>query len=747
MLRTAIEIGSRVGGAVAGLRKLEDRQTRLGRTLQATRRQAAALRGRAVDLRSAQQRLGDSTGALARDLEVVGRRLEKARRRMGEYRREMRDLDTLQRARAGRLRTAAMLGTVGVGARMAGSILTAEHARQTAAVRIGTLLPERERAGGRAAADQAAGDYARRGLTTATEHLQIQYQLVSAGLGAELSRSAADVVAQVATITDGVPGQVGDVVATAWKNLGRGLAGDQTQQISQVGAILTRTQQRYQIENFGQLGQALAEVSARAAAAQLPLDQAAAAVGLLHDGGLKAGRAGTALSATLRQLGPAAEKLGFALERDARGGLDLGATLGGLSRQLKGLDVDARNAALQRAFGDEGFSGVQILLDKLPGLRAGLLDLADTSGVLDDGMRQFLDTPAGRLQTMQANVAELRTALTKGAAPVERFAVGMAQGLAGAAKEYPRAAAGIGLVGSAVGAAVAAVVGAAITRGVWWAWLELGRSVRMVRKAAILSRAAILLQAGALRIGAGATWAWTIAQRALNLAMRLNPIGLVITGVVLLAGVVWRYWGPISRFAGRMWDGMRAGFGRAWEWIRGFFAGGPLAVLRRLAGFHPLAIGVRLMAAAGGRRPERRRPARRRAVGRARARRGAAPLVGRARGPVLAPDGERRLHPAHGGRRRPERRAWRPAGTARGRDFGRGGDPGRRGDSDSGRAVPFQVATGVPFSVAISRLAPEKCRFRAAPPAGFVRIPPCRSQPTVEPRGVRDDNSPGAERA
>lgn len=73
-LRTAIEVSSRVGGAVAGLRRLEDRQTRLGRTLQATRRQAAALRGRAADLRSAQQRLGDSTGALARDLGVVGLR-------------------------------------------------------------------------------------------------------------------------------------------------------------------------------------------------------------------------------------------------------------------------------------------------------------------------------------------------------------------------------------------------------------------------------------------------------------------------------------------------------------------------------------------------------------------------------------------------------------------------------------------------------------------------------------------------
>ncbi len=251
MLRTAIEIGSRVGGALVGLRKLEDRQTRLGRTLEKTRRQAAALRGRAVELRSAQQRLGDSTGAFARDLDVVGRRLEKARRRMGEYRREMRDLDTLQRARAGWLKTAGMVGGAVGGVRMAGRVLTAEHARQTAAVRVGTLLPEGERAAGRAAADQAAGNYARRGLTSATEHLQIQYQLVSAGLGAELSRSAADVVAQVATITDGMPAQVGDVVATVHKNLGRGLAGDQAQQISQVGAILTRTQQRYQIENFG----------------------------------------------------------------------------------------------------------------------------------------------------------------------------------------------------------------------------------------------------------------------------------------------------------------------------------------------------------------------------------------------------------------------------------------------------------------------------------------------------------------
>ena len=82
-------------------------------------------------------------------------------------------------------------------------------------------------------------------------------------LGVSPGLTDADIVAQVATITDGVPGQVGDVVATACKNLGRGLAGDQAQQISQVGAILTRTQQRYQIENFSQLGSGARRISGR----------------------------------------------------------------------------------------------------------------------------------------------------------------------------------------------------------------------------------------------------------------------------------------------------------------------------------------------------------------------------------------------------------------------------------------------------------------------------------------------------
>lgn len=52
-----------------------------------------------------------------------------------------------------------------------------------------------------------------------------------------------------------------------------------------------------------------------------------------------------------------------------------------------------------------------------------------------------------------------------------------------------------------------------------------------------LARVATIRQAAASRIAAGATRVQAIAQRALNLVMRANPIGLVITAVITLVGL------------------------------------------------------------------------------------------------------------------------------------------------------------------------------------------------------------------
>lgn len=59
---------------------------------------------------------------------------------------------------------------------------------------------------------------------------------------------------------------------------------------------------------------------------------------------------------------------------------------------------------------------------------------------------------------------------------------------------------------------------------------------------AIRTTAATVAQKGAMLAGAVATNVMTVAQKALNLAMRLNPIGLVITAITLLvAGFIYAY--------------------------------------------------------------------------------------------------------------------------------------------------------------------------------------------------------------
>lgn len=57
-----------------------------------------------------------------------------------------------------------------------------------------------------------------------------------------------------------------------------------------------------------------------------------------------------------------------------------------------------------------------------------------------------------------------------------------------------------------------------------------------------------------------ATKAATIAQRALNLAMKMNPIGLVIlaiTGLIAVGVLLYKNWDKVKEMAGKLWDGIK----------------------------------------------------------------------------------------------------------------------------------------------------------------------------------------------
>lgn len=66
----------------------------------------------------------------------------------------------------------------------------------------------------------------------------------------------------------------------------------------------------------------------------------------------------------------------------------------------------------------------------------------------------------------------------------------------------------------------------------------------------------IALRTAAEKVALASTKAWTAAQRALNVVMSANPIGLIITGIGLLVGAIIAFAKPIKDFISN-WDNLR----------------------------------------------------------------------------------------------------------------------------------------------------------------------------------------------
>ena len=90
-LGVGIVVGATVSATVGrAFESTRERSARLGGALARTRKSADALRGTHRHLRAEQERSGDASGKLARDLDRVGRTLERTTRRAAAYRRELR---------------------------------------------------------------------------------------------------------------------------------------------------------------------------------------------------------------------------------------------------------------------------------------------------------------------------------------------------------------------------------------------------------------------------------------------------------------------------------------------------------------------------------------------------------------------------------------------------------------------------------------------------------------------------------
>jgi TP901 family phage tail tape measure protein len=594
----------------AGLAKeLAATQARAEKLSRAVTKQKGALDKSTTAMRKA----GIEVGDMAREYSRLGQSLDKTKTKYEAMQRAM----ARKQAAGKRLdemkgRILGMAGAVYAAGRMIGQAADFEAAE----VRLSTVLNTKDLPGDLAKAKQHALDFARTGLSSETEMLDIQYALNSAGLDASAARMGSDIVAKVSKITNGSAEGVGEVVATTFNNLGSSLEGSVQERLTRIGELLTKAQFKFQIRDFDQLGESLKYATPALAQFGVPLEQGVTLLGELNSAGMQGSMAGTSLAATFRQLGKASKEFGFEISRDADGNLDFVQTLQNLSDSIGGFDGmdQATIDRMQKAFGEEGQRGVVLLGKKLQSLAQDQQEVAAGSkGLIDKSYQRFLNSTSGQITLLTNNLRILGTTFAGTLLPAVNAAV---KPLAAAAKwsgalieRFPMVGKVIGAVAAVVGIFIGATLAATAASWLWNAALVAPGIGTLISKIGALSGAQIAATA-TTKAATAASWALGAAQKAwaigstivttataaigtgfrvMALAVMSNPIGLAIAGIALAAGLVIKYWEPIKGFFSGIWGGIKSIFTDGVAFLTKVWELSPLGLLfkagQKLAGF------------------------------------------------------------------------------------------------------------------------------------------------------------------
>ena len=460
----------------------------------------------------------------------VVERQEKLQKQLGKFERERQRIQRKEAA-AGDLSAmrGRLLGVAGVGyafARMTGQAM--EREEQAQYLRTVINAPDKDAAVGRAMAQ--AREVSRGGLASDEEVIEIQYALHSASFDEAEVTAAVERVHKLAKVTRGASGQVGEVFATTINNMGEGMIGTIEQKMDRVANVLAKTQFKFQIRDFGQLGEGLKYASSSAIAAKVSLEQTTATIGQLNSAGMQGSMAGTAFSAMLRKLGDASGDFQFQIARTAEGELDLIQTLENLRASMntdtfreyvaKAVEesggrlsaADIIGADIQSSFGEEGTRAVNLLLAQLDQLKAAHAEVraAGQSNMVNEEYERFLSGGAAKWKMLGQNVKQVGEIFANTLLPqitaVTGGMVRMAGWVSGMIERYPWVGRLIG--GLALGVGLVTVAFAAWAGAIWVA----------------------------------------------NAAMLANPIGLVVAAVVGAAAIIYSLWDPITEKVGALWD-------------------------------------------------------------------------------------------------------------------------------------------------------------------------------------------------
>lgn len=353
--------------------------------------------------------------------------------------------------------------------------------------------------------------------------------------------------------------------------------------ITHVADLLSGTAARANV-NLEMLGETMKYMGS-AEGLGLTLEQAAAMSGLLGNIGIQSSQAGTTMRAMLNRLSApvgAAKKsiaaLGLEIANAEGNMRDIPDLLGEIARKTKDMGNVERAAHLKAIFGDEAGSGMAELISQkgLGGLDTLLQELMQVQGESGRMASTMADNVSGDLKNLRSAWDEVGITITDtNEGPLREFIqsiTGVVRGISAWMNENPRLTAQI--LKTVAGLGMLLAIGGGLTLML----ASILGPFAMVRYGMMLLGIKSLGAVSALKaVGSVLLWIGRLAMA--------NPIGLLITALVVGAVLIYKNWAAVKAYLLGLWAELQAGF-----------SGGLGGIAATIINFSPLGLFHRAMA-------------------------------------------------------------------------------------------------------------------------------------------------------
>lgn len=290
-------------------------------------------------------------------------------------------------------------------------------------------------------ATQSALDFSKKYSTSATEIMEAQYLIASAGIAQPLiTTKAAEWTIKLARATR----EELSSAAMIWASTANTFfnAAEMTEgEMRRLSDVLTKTQQKFQFENLYQLGDGMKYAGAAARTMHVPIETTATLLGILNTTGIQGTMAGTSLQQTFLKLVKVQKKLKIQLKYTKDGTLDVVDAFRQIKSRIEGLPTAERVRIIQQAFGDRAFKAVMTIIDKLDQVESDLNDVTSAVGVTQKSFEDMEATTNAAFGRMRNNLFRLFYTIGSKLAPtlnkvIERI-IRLVNSISEFAEKYP----------------------------------------------------------------------------------------------------------------------------------------------------------------------------------------------------------------------------------------------------------------------------------------------------------------------